>query len=153
MDPALIAFFALVLTSPGATVASGVIRQVVEGLKMVAPSVVTGKEKIVAFAVTIALVTTALIVGIFEVPPRYLLDTPLAIAGILFVWLGAVYNIGRLAMAIEDDVSAKPGSLREPSPEELAAQDAETAAAIPTAPPAPPVDQPGAIPGVPGDTP
>ena len=67
---------------------------------------VTGSEKLWAFLLAIVLVVFAYAVGLSSVPPTQ----TVSLLGILVVPL-AVYNIGRLAMAVYDDIAQKPNSL------------------------------------------
>jgi hypothetical protein len=146
----LVAFAALVLTSAGATVAAGVVTKIIDALKRVAPGLFpegAGREKLYAFVVATVLVLAALAVGLLEVPPRYVVTSPLTVLALVVGAVLAIYNIGRLSMGVHDDLARKPGSLGEPSVEAVATRDAEIATSFPSAPPPLRGDQP------PGDVP
>lgn len=100
---------ALLLTLAGAALAAPIVTGIVEFLKNVPAfgvRYVSGHEKGWAFLVTIVVVVYAYIVGLSSVPPTQTLD----LVGILTVPI-AIYMIGRLSMAIHDDVTQKPNSL------------------------------------------
>lgn len=102
------ATFAVLLTAGGAPIAAAIIQQVIDFAKNgLGISFVYNREKLISFICAIGIVVIAAIVGLSEVPPRYNTGTTLDI--ILFV-VGlalAVYNIGRLSMAIHDDKTKK----------------------------------------------
>lgn len=112
------ATFAALLTASGAPIAAAVIQGIITFLKSVGLTLLTGREKLTAFALSILTVVTAVFVGINETPPRYSLENlPNDFVFLIALSLLAVYNIGRLSMAIYDDVS-KPelrSSLRNPA--------------------------------------
>lgn len=106
LDPAAIA---VLLTAAGAPVAAGVVWAVIDFLKSLPGlgAVIAGRERLAAFVGSIVIVLTALAVGFSEQPPRYATPDLLFVLGALL----AVYNIGRLAMAMHDDVNRYPNSL------------------------------------------
>jgi hypothetical protein len=136
----LVAFAALILTTPGATVAAGVVTKIIDLAKSFAPRLFpegAGREKLASFLIAGLLVAIALAIGLLEIPPRYNVTAPLPIIAIVVGATLATYNIGRGAMSVHDDLAKKPGSLREPSVEAVAARDAEIAASFPTTRPEP----------------
>jgi len=106
------AAFAVLLTAAGAPIASGAIWAVIDFLKA-SPlkSVVEGREKLAAFLGSALVVVLAYIVGFAEVPPRYQPADVGAWIMLVVAGLLAFYNIGRLAMAVHDDVNREPNSL------------------------------------------
>jgi len=98
------ASIAVLLTATGAPVAAAVIQQVISLLRdQLGLTFIAGREKLGAFVAAIGIVAAAAYVGLNETPPRY--NVTDNAEGFLFI-LGlalAVYNIGRLAMAIYDD--------------------------------------------------
>ena len=101
------ATIAILLTAAGAPIASTVIWAVIDFIKT-SPlaSLVTGREKLAAFIGAVVIVLFAFAVGVTSVPPTQ----TVSLLGVLVVPL-AIYNIGRLAMAVHDDVNRKPNSL------------------------------------------
>lgn len=107
---AAVAVLALVLTSPGATVAAGIVNRFVEWTKNARPAWASGRERFWAIGYTVALVATAYMVGLATVPPTQQLPwvAPLA----FFIGLPlTVYNIARLAMSMADDLDRTPNSI------------------------------------------
>jgi hypothetical protein len=101
------ATIAVLLTAAGAPIGSAVVWAVVDFIKSSPFSgLVAGREKAAAFVGAAVIVLFAYFVGLTSVPPTQVVS-PLAIAGVLL----AFYNIGRLAMAVHDDVNRKPNSL------------------------------------------
>lgn len=121
LSPAL---FAALLTAAGAPIASTIIWAVLDLLKQLEPVrlLLSGREKTAAFLGAILVVVVCVGVGLLEEPPRYAHGTALQWVMLIGGALLAIYNIGRLAMAVHDDVNRYPGSLTEPSPQELAAR-------------------------------
>lgn len=110
------AAYAALATGVGAPVWSGIIMQFIDFLK--APFTwFDGKEKPTAFTLSALLVVGAYVAALQAVPPAAQLS-PFGIFLLVLAW----FNVGRLAMALHDDKSAKPGSLREPSAEKVAAE-------------------------------
>jgi hypothetical protein len=109
IDPAV---FALFLTATGAPIASTIIWAIIDFLKS-SPleKIVAGREKLAAFLGSIIVVVTSLGVGLLENPPRYAHATGLDILTLLIGGLMSIYTIGRLAMAVHDDVNKKPNSV------------------------------------------
>lgn len=107
---AAVALLALVLTSPGATIAAGIVNRLVEWTKSLKAAWVAGRERFWAFGYTVALVVTAYVVGLATVPPTQKLPwvDPLAFGIGLPL---TVYNIARLAMAVADDIDRTPNSI------------------------------------------
>lgn len=107
------ALFAAVLTAAGAPIVSAAIWAVIDFLKS-SPlkGLVTGHEKAAAFFGAAIAVVLAILIGVAETPPRYDVTSPLAILMLAFAGVLAFYNIGRLAMAVHDDVNRYPNSLR-----------------------------------------
>lgn len=99
---------AVILTAGGAPVGAAVVSGVIEFLKSIPQlkSLVDGREKLVAFLLAGLLVGFAYVVGLTSVPPTQTLSL-LAIPAIASAW----YAIGRLAMAVHDDVNKFPNSL------------------------------------------
>ena len=95
---------AIILTAGGAVAAAGLITGLVQLAKTLFGSAWPGAAVSRAFAFVLSLVLVAwAYVGI-----------PVEITGqTLFAGLLAWYGIARLAMAVYDDVAAKPGGLRE----------------------------------------
>lgn len=106
LDPAAVA---ALLTAAGAPVAAGVIWAVIDFLKSIPGigGVINGRERLAAFVGAIVVVVAALAVGFSEQPPRYAAVDLIFILGALL----AIFNIGRLAMAMHDDVNRYPNSL------------------------------------------
>ena len=102
------ATIAVLLTAAGAPLASTVIWAAIDFVKSVAQlkPIVDGREKLVAFLGAIVIVLFAFAVGVTSVPPTQTVSL-LAVPAVLL----AIYNIGRLAMAVHDDINQKPGSL------------------------------------------
>jgi hypothetical protein len=98
------ASIAVLLTAGGAPIAAAIIQQIISFMRdQLSIGFVAGREKLTAFAAAIVIVAAAAFVGLNETPPRY--DVGGNLDGFLFI-IGlalAVYNIGRLAMAIYDD--------------------------------------------------
>lgn len=107
---AAVAVLALVLTSPGATVAAGIVNRLVEWTKSFRQAWVSGRERFWAVGYTVALVATAYAVGLATIPPTQKLPwvDPLAFAIGLPL---TVYNIARLAMSMADDLDRTPNSI------------------------------------------
>lgn len=97
------ATFAVLLTASGAAIGAAVIQQAISFLKTAGAGFLAGREKMAAFVLSIAIVIIAASVGLSETPPRY--DTT-TVTDIIIFGVGlllAIYNIGRLSMAIHDD--------------------------------------------------
>lgn len=119
MDPNSIltpAAFAALATGVGAPLWAGILMQFIDFLKTPIRWI-DGREKLVAFILSAVLVVGAYVAALYSVPPAAQL-TPFGILLLVLAW----FNVGRLAMALHDDKSAKPGSLREPSAETIAAE-------------------------------
>lgn len=97
------ATFAMLLTASGAAIGAAIIQQVIDFLKSMGLTFVSGREKLIAFISAVAIVGVAAFVGLSEVPPRYSTENTVDIVIFFAGMLLAVYNIGRLAMAIHDD--------------------------------------------------
>lgn len=112
---AAVAVLALVLTSPGATVAAGIVNRAVEITKGLKAAWVSGRERLWAIGYTVALVATAYVVGLATIPPTQKPPwvDPLAFAIGLPL---TVYNIARLAMAVADDLDRTPNSIAPKTP-------------------------------------
>lgn len=111
LSPAL---FAALLTAAGAPIGSAIIWAAIDFLKA-SPmrALVEGREKLAAFVGAAIIVVLATVVGFSEVPPRY---APVGVLDWILLGLAALlafYNIGRLAMAVHDDVNRYPNSLTE----------------------------------------
>lgn len=102
------ATIAVLLTAAGAPVGAAVVSGIIEFIKSVPQlkALVDGREKLVAFLLSLVIVLFAFVVGLTSVPPTQTLSL-LAIPAVLSAW----YAIGRLAMAVHDDVNRKPNSL------------------------------------------
>lgn len=98
---------AVLLTAAGAPIASAIIWAAIDFIKS-SPltGLVEGREKLAAFIGSAIVVAFAYFVGLTAVPPT----EELSLLGIVGALL-AFYNIGRLAMAVHDDVNRKPNSL------------------------------------------
>ena len=98
------ASIAVLLTASGAPIAAAIIQQIISFMRdQLGVSFVNGREKLTAFAAAIVIVLAAAYVGLNETPPRYEVGGNLN-GFISSIGLAlAVYNIGRLAMAIYDD--------------------------------------------------
>jgi hypothetical protein len=109
MDPAV---FAVLLTAAGAPIGSALIWAAIDFIKSSpAKALVAGHEKLAAFIGSALIVVVAYVVGFVEEPPRYSAAAPLDLILIVGAGLLAFYNIGRLAMAVHDDVNRYPNSL------------------------------------------
>lgn len=107
---AAVAVLALVLTSPGATVAAGIVNRLVEWTKSLNTAWASGRERFWAIGYTVLLVAIAYVVGLGTIPPTqkppwvdplaFLIGLPLTI-----------YNIARLAMSMADDLDRTPNSI------------------------------------------
>lgn len=112
---AAVAVLALVLTSPGATVAAGIVNRLVEWTKSAKHEWVDGRERFWAVGYTVVLVGVAYVVGLATVPPTQKPPwvDPLAFAiGLPLV----VYNIARLSMGIADDLDRTANSIAPKGP-------------------------------------
>lgn len=105
LDPATVA---VLLTAAGAPIASAAVWAVIDFLRAIpgVDGLITGRERLWAFGLSVAIVIGAIAVGLSEVPPRYEVN-PLFVLGALL----AIFNIARLAMAVHDDVRRYPNSL------------------------------------------
>lgn len=97
---------AVVLTAAGATVAGALITGVVQIVKVLLGSAWPGA----AASRTLAFVLSLVIVAWAYVGTSVTVDAETAF-GAVVAW----YGIARLAMAVYDDVAAKPGGLRGPT--------------------------------------
>jgi hypothetical protein len=97
------ATFAVLLTASGAAIGAAIIQQAISFIKGAGVSFIVGREKLAAFIGSIVIVIIAASIGLSETPPRY--DTT-TVTDIIIFGVGlllAIYNIGRLSMAIHDD--------------------------------------------------
>lgn len=104
-DPTILTL-ALILTAGGAVVAAGLVTGLVQILKTLIPSIVSGAEQRVAFLLSAVIVSVAVASGVQE----GVLTLSIASAfGAFLAW----YGIARIALGIHDDVTgARPTSLR-----------------------------------------
>jgi hypothetical protein len=98
------AAFAVLLTASGAPIGAAIIQQAIsflrDGLNL---RVVAGREKLAAFLSAVIIVIIAVAVGLSEMPPRYEAATTIDAIMLGIGMILAIYNIGRMAMAIYDD--------------------------------------------------
>lgn len=111
------AAFAVLLTASGAPIGAAIIQQAIsflrDGLNV---RFVAGREKLAAFFSAVIIVIIAVAVGISETPPRYEAGTTIDAIMLGVGMILAIYNIGRMAMAIYDDrMNDSTASVRNPS--------------------------------------
>ena len=98
---------ALILTAAGATAASALVTGLVQMLKGIAGSILTGKERLTAFAISAVLVAIAFGSGVQEGA------ITISIASVFGAFL-AWFNVARMAMAFYADATQEPNSLTGP---------------------------------------
>lgn len=119
MDPTILSAGALaaLATGGGAPIWAVVIQYIIETLKTFI-SAVSGHEKLLAFILSGVIVAGAFYTALQVTPPATTLD----FVGVLLAVL-AWFTVARLSMATHDDLARRPGTLFEPTADELARTD------------------------------
>lgn len=109
LGPAALAALA---TGAGAPIWAGVIFAVINTVKSIpqATRLVAGRERLTAFVLAGILVVLAFATALTQVPPTIEIGVFSIVLGVLS-W----FNVGRLAMALHDDIAQKPNSLTGPA--------------------------------------
>lgn len=136
MDPTQLgpAALAALATGVGAPAWAAAVMLVIDTIKSV-PEFATrinGHEKLMAFVLSALVVVAAFVVALQVSPPV----AELSVGGFVLAGM-SWFTVARLAMALHDDKSQKPGSLTEPSQATKDARDDVIDDMIPAVPPAP----------------